>query len=402
MENTIKKTIEEQLPNNLENQEPDSTLHDVSITALPNEEYLVFATSGTTGGAKTRIPMRKDNLDHYKNLNAEAVSIAGIGQGDTALNLGAPLPHISGWVIDVGMERASSGTANDSYEDVFGERNFENVLQCPPEEVTSVITLPRVALRTGESIEAKRDESMADLFPHLEIGIFSGDVVNNTVRENLKELYQFDKVVEAYAASECGFIAVGIDESSQMVPLINNYIFEIIPDTEYSDTYDEIIDIRDVGQPVIGELVLTDPYTEAFDFTRYLIGDKIKVYPEHLSRCQYNIPTIEFMGRSDEVLNFGGAHIHENQLDRAINSVCDQPTDWVISSTESTRSEGLVVDLYLKKPDKFNIQNFRKSLSQQVPAFKEVVKLGIVEEIRLHEINAYDNGGGMKSDRMDV
>lgn len=399
---SVRRILEEQLPNDLGSQQPSSTLHTLSVSDIPKNEHLVFSTSGSTGDEKTNAPLKRDNLERYHDLNAEAFSLAGINEDDVALNLGAPLPHASGWAIEVGMKRAGAGTANECYEDFFGSIDIDKSLMFSPEEVTSIITLPRVALRAGKSLESKEGEAAQDIFPNLNIGIFSGDVVNAAVRAKLKSLFGFDKVVEAYAASECGFIATGVGESSQMIPLFNRYIFEIIPDTATETRASSLVDIRDLNQPTIGDLALTDPFREAFDFTRYLIGDKVKVYPEDVSKSEFDIPTIEFMGRNDEVLNFGGANVHENQLDTAIDAVYAHAGEWAVNSVESPDSEGVIIDLYVENPDQFQIEEFRNTLSQQVPALKEAIRLGVVEDININDIAMYDDTGEMKFDRMNI
>ena len=203
--------------------------------------------------------------------------------------------------------------------------------------------------------------------------------------------------METYATSEVGFIASAIDESSQMVPLLDNYIFEVVPDEDFQEEYgSEPIDIREIDKPIIGELALTDPYREAFDFSRYLIGDKIKVNPGHMSKPDESIPTFEYMGRSDEILSFGGANVHENQIDRAV------PGEWAIDSRESQSTEGIVIELYVENPSSIDEQRFRANISENVPSLGEAYKLDVVEEVELYSISEYEDEGEMKFNRMNI
>jgi phenylacetate-coenzyme A ligase PaaK-like adenylate-forming protein len=393
---TINRILENQVENSIENVEPSGTLHNLSDEDLESGDHLMVATSGTTGES-TKAPIKEDNLEHYREVNAEAFELAGVEDNDIGLNVGAPLPHLSGWAIEEGMDIAGSGTANDSYKDLFGSLNLDENLQVPPKRVTSLIALPRVALRAGENLRESTSQQASEIFPNLETGIFSGDVVNEPIRDSLKKAFGFENVIETYATSETGFIASAVDESSQMVPLIDNYIFEVVPDEEFQEKYGkEPVDIRDIEESIIGELALTDTYRDAFDFKRYLIGDKIKVTPGHLSQPGENIPTFEYMGRSDEILNFGGANVHENQIDRTVAG------EWAVDSRDSEKTEGIVVELYVENPSNINEEKFRDKLSDSVPSIGEAYKLDVVEDFEIYSISEYEDDGEMKFSRMNI
>jgi phenylacetate-coenzyme A ligase PaaK-like adenylate-forming protein len=400
----IEEILEDQVENDTGDVEPTETFHSLDEEEVSKEKYTSLATSGTSTGEPTWSPVMKENREHYREVNGEIFSLAGADTDDVALNLGAPLPHVSGWAIHEGMSRAASGTANSSYEDLFEiDDDLENILETAPKDVKTMVSLPRVALGTGESIQEVFGDP-EEIFPNLQTGVFSGDIVDDQTRRELKDMFGFERVIEGYASSElAGLAAVAIDETSQMVPLIDNFIFEIIPDPEYRDEYgSEPVDIREVDQPVIGNLVITDPFRESFDFTRYQIGDKMKAYPQGQSAPNQDIVTLEFMGRSGEVLNFGGANVHEDQISSTLQNLYGSPVSWGVNKRESENSEGIVVELYVENPDLLEAEGFEKNLADYVPSMEEAYKLDVVDKLEFYDIESYDMEDDMKINRMKV
>lgn len=400
----ISDILENQLENDLGDVQTKKTLHNLDEEEVSKDENLTFATSGTSTGEPTRSPISRENVEHYKQVNEQVFSLAGIDQEDVSLNLGAPLPHISGWAIREGMNKAASGTANSSYKDFFEiEEGPNDILDVDPRDITAMVSLPRVALGAGESIEKSLGDPK-EIFPNLRTGVFSGDVMNEQGRRDLRQIFGFENVIEGYASSElAGLAAVATDESSEMIPLIDNFIFEIIPDPEYQEEYGtEPVDIREIEDEVIGDIAITDPYREPFDFTRYLIGDKMKAYPQDQSAPKQDISTLEFMGRSREVLNFGGANVHEGQISSTLKELYGRPITWGVNKRESETSGGIVVELYVEEPDVLEVEDFEENLTDYVPSMEEAYRLDVVDELEVYDISSYDVEAGMKMDRMDV
>jgi phenylacetate-coenzyme A ligase PaaK-like adenylate-forming protein len=400
----VDEVLEHQVENDIGDVKPTKTLHTLDAEEVSEKNYISFATSGTSTGEPTWSPVLKENQGHYREVNGEILSLAGVDTDDVALNLGAPLPHVSGWAVHEGMSESASGTANSSYEDFFDiDDELENILETDPDEVTTMVTLPRVALGAGESIEETFGDPK-ETFPELQTGVFSGDAVDDQTRRELKDIFGFEKVIEGYASSElAGLAAVAIDETNQMVPLVDNFIFEIVPDPEYRDGYgSKPVDIRDVNQPIIGDLVVTDPYRDSFDFTRYQIGDKMKAYPQDQSAPDKDIPTLEFMGRSGEVLNLGGANVHEDQISSTLQNLYGDPVSWGLNKRESENSQGIVVELYVEDPEILEAEEFSENLADYVPSMGEAYKLDVVDRLEICDINSYDTADGMKTNRMKV
>lgn len=404
MLNLITEIQENQIKNDLGSVNASRNLHSLGDDEIAEEKQTIFATSGTSTGESTRSPVMNYNLDYYRRMNGKIYSLAGVEEDDVALNLGAPMPHISGWAIREGMREAASGVANSSYEDFYEiEGTLEEILEVNKKEVTAMVSMPRVALGAGKSIEDSFGDPK-DIFPNLRVGIFSGDNVDKKSREKLREMFGFEKVVEGYASSEMvGLSAGAVDESSQMIPLIDHLIFEVIPDKEYRENYgSEPVDIRNIDEPIIGDLVVTDPFRESFDFTRYLVGDKMKVYPKRESSPEQRIPTLEFMGRSGEVLNFGGANVHEEQISSTLRAIYDRPISWGINKIESENSEGIIIELYVENPEILEAEAVQSNLAKFVPSIEEAYKLDIVESIEIRNISSYEIERESKTDRINM
>lgn len=353
------------------------------------DDLFVVQTSGS-GGDPKQVPFTYSELDRQRDIPADGFKLGGLKEHHTVLDLGAPLPHFSGWVIREGSRRAGAEAINRTFQD------YPDVIEWrEAPEVDAVITLPQVAVSVGEEIEGEYGHP-AELFSEPEIGLMSGDIVTDGVRDRLKELWGFSEVVEFYSAVDGNVMASAVDESRRMVPLTNHYVFEIIPDHEQNEIYD----IRELEEETAGSILITDPDREAIDFHRYRIGDKVRVYPEE------DIPRVEVLGKEGETVNLAGVLLYPKQIEGAVEDTYGREvSDWV---AEVSRPETKpAVDFYIAgdvaedRETEFRYHLFERNTPLR-EAYEEVE---VIDRLNVRTVSSteempVERGEGIKSARI--
>jgi len=236
--------------------------------------------------------------------------------------------------------------------------------------VTAVFGVPSVAEAIGKEVAAT-DGPPTEVFPNVERICTAGDLLTANRRETLVELWGADVVREVYGASEFMGIAAAIDNTRKLVPLLNRFVFEIIPD----DNPDSIIDIRDVAGERRGSLLITDPAREAVDLTRYRIGDAVAVYEGD------DLPRITVLGREDDSINLAGALLYPSQIHEAIRATFGAGTDWVATVADREHPQ---VDFHVVGQTEDTEAFIDGLLDRNQPLKQAYRDVGVIERIDVH------------------
>jgi phenylacetate-coenzyme A ligase PaaK-like adenylate-forming protein len=344
----------------------------------PTDETLVFETSGTNGEPK-RIPYAYSQLPAQKRHEAQAFELAGLRPDDVVMTLAAPLNGISGWASRSGSRELGAEVLNRSFKDYTHIIEWQEAA-----EVTALFATPLVAQSIGEEIAAEYGPPR-ELFPNLRLGCLFGDHLPPHLRTQLRQQWGFEELRSLYGSVEADVLAVGTDETQQLVPMLDKLVFEVIPDDDETETP---VDIRKLTRQRTGSLLVSDPHRDAFPFTRYRIGDIVTVLPEG-----NEIPRLRVLGREDDTINFGGAPLYEQQLQATIEETYGTAIDdWtaVVSRPELKPA----VDIYVAGGGPADESTFRTNLFAQSPPLKEAfgeVGDGVIEYMRVHRVDSVPN-----------
>ncbi len=325
------------------------------------EDGMVFETSGSSGSAK-RIPY--GDVERVIGPIAECLGLAGF-EDEVVLNLGAPRPHPTGWGLQEAAPRLGGRAANGHFKD------YRTVIENgSAEQVTAVFGVPSVTEAVGAEIAAT-DGPPSDVFPNVERIGTAGDLLTANRRETLTEMWGADVVREMYGASEFMGIAAAVDDTRKLVPLVNRFVLEIIPD----DDPDTVLDVRDVVGERRGSLLVTDPARETVDLTRYRIGDKVAVYEGD------ELPRMTVLGREDDSINLAGALLYPAQIHEAIRATFGAGTDWVARVSDREHPE---VDFYVVDGAE-DTEAFIDGILERNGPVKEAYRdVGVIERIDVH------------------
>lgn len=408
----IKKIAQNQLENNIPDDAEITKTEDLQAEQDSYESGMIVATSGTSSGEPTHIHYTDDDLDRFLDDGVRIYEIAGINDGEVVLNPGAPRPHFSAWFVKNVGERMDQDVVNDSIEDIEEVIGTEDA-----ERVTTTFSIPEFGISLGRDLEEKYGEKPRDLFPDLEKVILSGELPTEEGKENLEEYWGFDTPREIYGASEIGPVAAAEDDSREMVPLLDRFIFEIVPD---SDEYgEEPVDIREFDEPETGRLLVTDPEKDVENYEGMLgkvaeivdesdlsipgpvqnfIKDRGK--REGLIRCdpgdaaeviphEDGVPRIKILGKYG-AFSLGGAQVYDGKLEDAIAKAKGEPESDYLGVKSRDEEGRLMADFYVPDVDELDYETFFNEAYEQNPALEEVDNIGSLHGVDFHPRDEYN------------
>lgn len=293
-----------------------------------------FNTSGTTNRSK-KIPFSDADLERQKNHEAIALRKLGMGKGDGVMSLGAPLPSISGWAIVNGSEATGARALNTSqidYDDVF--KNHQS------DQVTFVIGTPIVVREIGRAI-AEEYGPLRKSLPNVRTGIIFGDVLPDALRQELKEIWNFDHIYSLYGTVEADVVATeNTQRSGEMDLMSERLLFEFLDESELAAERENPgyvprpVAMTKVADGAYGEILISDLSRDTLPLIRYRIGDVIQI---HRGTDDHNrdYPTVSVLGRSKNTVLLGGVAVYEMQLDAALKQAYPQAVqEWRLTENE--------------------------------------------------------------------
>lgn len=303
-----------------------------------DEDVVVFYSSGED---PKRIPFSPRDQERAAEAMGDMFRTAGLTEDDVVLNLGAPADshHQSGWGLKHGSEAIGATVINTSVDDFDTPAVREQW-----DDVTAVISLPRMLHSIGNGIQESTGEDLQDLFPNMRIALAGGDFFPQSLRDRIQAQWGVDTTRELYAATEMGAVAAEDEADDGTMVQTNDHLYiELLdPDADVDDTGhapdDAITDIYDTDEPVTGAALFSAPDRELLPYTRYRAGDVLTAYPGD------DGPRIRFEGREDRVINLSGAMVYPQEIEDAVQEY-NASADW--RAVVSVEDDYPVLDVYI-------------------------------------------------------
>lgn len=337
------------------------------------DDELCFQTSGSTGTPK-RIPYGAYELIDIARTAATGFQLAGLTEDDGIMNLGAPTPHISAWMLDCSAKLLGARTYNTDVSD------FEEILKRGDEAAITVVgSTPSVIRTLGRRLEREYGPPR-ELFPNVRLAPTGGEPTTERLRADLRRLWGFEEIRDGYGATETGLIAMATDESRRLVPLLNRFVIEVLPDANGSD---EPMDIRDVEEQTVGSILISDPNRQRLPLFRYRIGDQIRVHPA-------DVPRIELLGREDDAISFGGALLYEMQIENALRDVYGEAmVEWK-AFVSKTEADDTAARVYVVGNLDAREGAFLDALFERSTPVEEAYDLGLADGLALTSVGSVE------------
>lgn len=291
-----------------------------------------FNTSGTTNRSK-RIPFSDADLQRQRMHEAIALAKLGMKQGHGVMSLGAPLPSISGWAIVNGSDALGATAINTSQVD------YDTIFDMKKEaDVNVVIGTPLVVKEIGLAIEQEFG-ALNTVFPNMQIAIIFGDVLPDSMRAFIKNLWGIEQVYSLYGTVEADVVATECPDQPGLMQLMSERLYfefiseqEILKEKSIPGYQPKAIPVDAAMNGDIGEIVISDFSRESLPLLRYRIGDVIQIHRSPVD----GMLQISVLGRSKNAVPMGDTYLYEMQIDRAIQKTFgNRVSEWRLVEGES-------------------------------------------------------------------
>ncbi|MFA5139077.1 MAG: acyl-CoA reductase [Elusimicrobiota bacterium] len=317
----------------------------------PTRSGIYFASGGSTGQPKYVFYDQGEYSQVCRSLG-KALEAGGLGPGDTAANL-----FVAGnlWSSFLSVEKALATTQAVSVP-IGSSLDMPSILRYLQEfQATALIGLPSFLLKTADAARKRR-------IPVRRI-FFGGEVMTRSMEAFLKKCFPGASVRSAaFATADAGVVGFQCERAPRGVHHLDaaSQFLEILdPDT-----------LRPCAPGETGELFVTPLNKRLMPLLRYRLGD-LGRWIKTPCACGRAEPLFELLGRCDDRIHVGGAHLFVNDLDAAFQGA---PFQVVL------RSEGHRERVTLRVETQRPVPQLLKSVLKHCADLAESVRQGLLPE----------------------
>ena len=313
----------------LENTPPDSA----DLLTSKVQRGIYFASGGSTGQPKY-VFYDQHEYDHTCRMLAFSMEAAGLGDKDTIANLFVAGNLWSSWLS---VEKAIAYTKAISVP-VGSGLPLENIAGYLHDfRVTAVVGLPSFLVKLAEFIKANPRYKVP-----LKTIFYGGEYVGLEMVKFFKSVFPGVAVRSAgYATADAGVVGFQCPHCVKG----QHHLFAYSQFIEFVD--------QDTLEPVapgaIGELVVTGLTKKHMPIIRYRVGD-LGRWINKPCPCGRKEPMFEILGRCDDRIHVGGAHLFVNDIQEALGKVPDLTFNFQVLIAKKGHKDTLAIRVELKDP----------------------------------------------------
>ncbi len=314
----------------LENTPPDSS----DLLTSKVQRGIFFASGGSTGQPKY-VFYDQHEFDHTCRMLAYSMEAAGLGDRDIIANLFVAGNLWSSWLS---VEKAIAYTKAISVP-VGSNLPMENIVGYLQDfQVTAVVGLPSFLVKLAEFIRAGKGKYKVPI----KTIFYGGEYVGEEMVKFFEGVFPGVKVRSAaYATADAGVLGFQCPHCVKG----QHHLFAMSQFMEFVD--------QDTLEPVkkgeIGELVVTGLSKKHMPIIRYRVGDLgrsiLKPCP-----CGRREPLFEILGRCDDRIHVGGAHLFVNDIQEALGRVTDLSFNFQVVIAKKGHRDALAIRAEVKDP----------------------------------------------------
>lgn len=263
---------------------------------------IYFASGGSTGRPKY-VFYSQDEYEEVVRMLAYAYEAGGLREGDIVANL-----FVSGnlWSSALSVEKAISYTKAVSVP-IGSSLPVEKIVEYLKEfNVNVIVGLPSFLVKVAQYVKSK------DIKLKIKKIFYGGEYITDDMIYLWKVTFGDNCIIRSggYASADCGVIGF----QCKYLEKGFHHLFDSFQYMEIMDP-DKFVEIKD-GK--IGEIVITPLFKRSMPLIRYRIGD-LGRWSLKKCRCGRNEPVFEIIGRCDDRIHAGGAHIFVWDIEKAIS-----------------------------------------------------------------------------------
>lgn len=315
------------------------------FTAGIESSGIYFASGGSTGNPKYIFydSGEYENVCRCLGLSMEA---GGLKSRDVAANLFAAGNL---WSSFLSVEKALAHTGAVSVP-IGSALDMETILKYLAEFKTTVlIGLPSFLLKVAQSIQ----ENKARYNIPVRRIFFGGEYVTPAMVKFFQKVFPGVLVKSAaYATADAGTIGFQCEKTSRGV----HHLFD-------GEQFMEILDpktLKPVGPGETGEIIITPLNKRRMPIIRYRLGD-LGRWCIQKCPCGRKEPLFEILGRCDDRIHVGGAHVFINDLHNAVSEVPGLSFNFQVVIAKKGPRDALKISVEARGPVR-NAQSLKKRL----------------------------------------
>ncbi|MDA8131249.1 MAG: AMP-binding protein [Elusimicrobia bacterium] len=287
----------------LENTPPDSA----DLLTSNVQRGIFFASGGSTGQPKY-VFYDQHEYDHTCRMLAYTYEAAGLNEKDVIANL-----FIAGnlWSSWLSVEKAIAYTKAISVP-VGSNLPLSSIVEYLEDfKVTAVIGLPSFLAKLAEFAKANR----ARYKLNIKKIFYGGEYVGEEMEKFFRDAFPGSYVRSAgYATADAGVIGFQCPHCVKG----EHHLFTASQFIEFVDQET----LAPVQKGEVGELIVTGLAKKHMPIIRYRVGD-LGRWLRRPCACGRKEPIFEILGRCDDRIHVGGAHLFVNDIQEALGKVPD-------------------------------------------------------------------------------
>lgn len=285
----------------LDNTPPDSP----DLLTSKVQRGIYFASGGSTGSPKY-VFYDQHEYDKTCRMLAYTLEAAGLDEHDVIANLFVAGNLWSSWLS---VEKAIANTKSISVP-VGSNLPLENIVGYLRDfSVTAVIGLPSFLIKLAEYVEADKKKyslKVKKIF-------YGGEYVG---AEMVKF---FQRVFPGVVVRSAGFATADAGVVGFQCPRCVKGEHHLFAHSQYLEFVDPDT-MEPVEKGAVGEVIITSLTKKHMPIIRYRLGDLGRWLPKPCA-CGKREPLFEILGRCDDRMHVGGAHVFVSDIQNAIGKV---------------------------------------------------------------------------------
>ncbi|MBI5744931.1 MAG: AMP-binding protein [Elusimicrobia bacterium] len=314
----------------LENTPPDSA----DLLTSKVQRGIFFASGGSTGQPKY-VFYDQHEYDHTCRMLGFTLEAAGLSEKDVIANL-----FIAGnlWSSWLSVEKAIAYTKAISVP-VGSNLPLENIVGYLEDfQVTAIIGLPSFLVKLAEFARANKSKYKLNI----KRIFYGGEYVGSEMVKFFKGVFPGVDVRSAgYATADAGVIGF-------QCPVCVKGQHHLFAYSQFIEFVDQDT-LKPVKQGEIGELVVTGLSKKHMPIIRYRVGDLGRWLMKPCA-CGRKEPLFEILGRCDDRIHVGGAHLFVNDIQNALGKVPDLTFNFQVVIGKKGHRDTLAIRVEVKDP----------------------------------------------------